>query len=392
MEPVLLSLHAPVHELDLVGRHVIREGLGARMKAWRQETGARELVYLATCQRVMWMLWEGDAGRMKGLDTALRYEGEAAWEHLLGLSAGLESANLGDREIPDQMKEALAQAKEIGTAGEESQAALEDVIREGQRLRARLGLADGTVSVATAALRHLSEALAPGASVVVVGVGPMSQYLAERLPERGFRVSLANRTQAKAEELAAPLGLPTVPLAQVQRDPAGFDALVTATGAPQPLFTLEAWGSLPKRSSLRILDLALPADSEPGLEQLPWVHRVDLGVFLAETASARAQRAEAALQAEPILAGAAARLRRRAEMRAKKRELRDAQDRLNGAWDALEREALGGTLSNLSEEQKAFIRALMQRGRTLAHRALIQGGRPEEHLANVAEILQLGAS
>lgn len=392
MEPVLLSFHAPVHELDLVGRQVVREGLAARMREWQRSSGAGEMVYLATCQRVMWMFWGGDPGRLKGLESAVRFEGDAAWEHLLALSAGLESANLGDREIPDQMKEALAQAREIGAAGEEAHASLEDAIREGQRLRARLGMADGSISVATAALRHLTEALPEGASIVVVGVGPMSQYLAARLPERGFRVALSNRTLSKAESLAEELGIErVVPLAQLQRNPEGFDALVTATASPAPLFTLDAWGGLPKRPALRILDLALPVDSEPALEQLPWVHRLDLGVFLAETASARAHRAEAALKAEPILAGAAARLRRRSEMRAKKRELRDAQDRLNDAWNSLEGEALGG-LSNLSDEQKAFIRDLLQRGRTLAHRALIQGGHPEEHLANVAEILQLGAS
>lgn len=392
MEPVLLSFHAPVHELDLVGRQVVREGLAARMREWQRGSGAEELVYLATCQRVMWMFWGGDPKLLKPLEAAVRYEGDAALEHLLALSAGLESANLGDREIPDQMRDALSQAREIGSAGEEAQSALEDVIREGQRLRARLGMADGSISVATAALRHLTDALPEGASIVVVGVGPMSQYLAARLPERGFQVTLANRTMSKAHELADELGLQQViPLSQLQRNPDGFDALVTATASPTPLFTLEAWGGLPKRAPLRILDLALPVDSEPALEQLPWVHRLDLGVFLAETATARAQRAEAALKAEPILAGAAARLKRRAEMRMKKRELRDAQDRLNGAWDRLEHEALGG-LSELSDEQKAFIRDLLQRGRTLAHRALVQGGKPEEHLANVAEILQLGAS
>lgn len=392
MEPVLLSFHAPVHELDLVGRQVVREGLAARMREWQRGAGARELVYLATCQRVLWIFWGGEPHRLKNFDSAIRFEGEAAWEHLLALSAGLESANLGDREIPDQMRDALAQAREMGTAGEEAHAALEDAIREGQRLRARLGMADGSISVATAALRHLTEALPKGASIVVVGVGPMSQYLAMRLPERGFRVSLANRTLSKATAMADEMGIEqVVPLGQIQRNPQGFDALVTATASPTPLFTLDAWGGLPKRPPLRILDLALPVDSEPALEQLPWVHRLDLSVFLAETASARAQRAEASLKAEPILAGAAARLRRRATMRAKKRELRHAQDRLNEAWNGLEREALGG-LSNLTEEQKAFIRDLLQRGRTLAHRALVQGGSPEEHLANVAEILQLGAS
>ena len=259
MEPVLFSFHAPVHELDLVGRQVVREGLAARMREWRQGAGASELVYLATCQRVMWMFWGGDPGRLKSLESAVRFEGDAARGHLLALSAGLESANLGDREIPDQMRDALAQAREVGTAGEEAHASLEDAIREGQRLRARLGMADGSISVATAALRHLTDALPEGASIAVVGVGPMSHYLAARLPERGFRVTLSNRTLPKAEELAAELGISQViSLSHLQRNPDGFDALVTATASPVPLFTLEAWGGLSKRAPLRILDLAHP--------------------------------------------------------------------------------------------------------------------------------------
>ncbi|NTW86986.1 MAG: hypothetical protein HGB30_12575, partial [Holophagaceae bacterium] len=298
MEPVLISFHAPVHDLDQVAHHVVREGLSTHLHAWQQQAGARELVYLATCQRVLWMVWGGEA---EGIDPGpgfRRYEGEEAWTHLLAMSAGLESANLGDREIPGQLKDALVAAREVGVAGEEAQTAVEDVIREGQRLRARLGLADGNVSVATVALKHLTEGLEPGSSVALVGVGPMTQYLAERLPERGFKVVVANRTRSKAHDLADPLGLATVDLLQLQHDPEGFDALVTATAAPEPLFTLDAWQSL-KRPALRILDLALPPDSEPGLELLPWIHRVDLNAFLAQTATARGQRAEAALKAEP---------------------------------------------------------------------------------------------
>ena len=196
MEPVLISFHAPVHDLDLVAQHVVREGLPAHLRDWQRRSGARELVYLATCQRVLWLVWGGEAGAIDPGPGVRRYEGEEAWAHLLAMAAGLESANLGDREIPGQLKEALVQARQVGVAGDEAQNAIEDVIREGQRLRARLGLADGNVSVATVALKHLTEGLPHGSSVVLVGVGPMTQYLAERLPERGFRVALANRTRA----------------------------------------------------------------------------------------------------------------------------------------------------------------------------------------------------
>ncbi len=373
MEPVLISFHAPVHDLDQVAHHVVREGLSAHLREWQQQAGARELVYLATCQRVLWMVWGGEAGSLDPGPGYRRYEGEEAWTHLLAMSAGLESANLGDREIPGQLKDALVAAREVGVAGEEAQTAVEDVIREGQRLRARLGLADGNVSVATVALKHLTEGLEPGSSVALVGVGPMTQYLAERLPERGFRVVVANRTRRKAHDLADPLGLATVDLPQLQHDPEGFDAIVTATAAPEPLFTWDAWQAL-KRSTLRILDLALPPDSEPGLELLPWIHRVDLNAFLAQTATARGQRAEAALKAEPYLVGAARRLRHRAEARARKRHLLSAQERLDSAWGALEEEVqvLEETMACMDEAQREALKEILSRGRTLAFRALIQ--------------------
>jgi len=373
MEPVLISFHAPVHDLDLVAQHVVRDGLPTHLRDWQKRAGARELVYLATCQRVLWMVWGGEADGIDPGPGFRRYEGEEAWIHLLAMSAGLESANLGDREIPGQLKDALVQARQVGVAGDEAQTAVEDIIREGQRLRARLGLADGNVSVATVALKHLTEGLPRDASVALVGVGPMTQYLAERLPERGFRVAVANRTRSKAHDLADPLGLPIVELAQLQHDPAGFDAIVTATAAPEPLFTLDAWQSL-RRPILRILDLALPPDSEPGLEQLPWVHRIDLNAFLAQTTTARAQRAEAALKAEPYLVGAAGRLRHRAVARARKRHLVTAQERLDAAWGALEEEAkaLEDSMAGLDEAQREALKEILSRGRTLAFRALIQ--------------------
>lgn len=377
MEPVLLSFHAPVHDLDLVADHVVREGLEARLKGWRAASGARELVYLSTCQRVLWMVWEGSPEALDSGDGCRRYEGEAAWSHLLAMATGLESANLGDREIPGQLKDALGAALAAGVAGAEAQAAVEDIIREGQRLRVQLGLADGNVSVATVALRHLAEGLEPGARVALVGVGPMTQYLAERLPERGFQVAVANRTRARAAELAGPLGLAVVDLAALQADPAGFDAIVTATAAPEPLFTLDAWQGL-RRPLVRILDLALPPDSEPGLELLPWVHRVDLNAFLAQTATARGQRAEAALKAEPHLAGAAARLRQRAADRARKRRMAAAQQRLDEAWGALEAEAGAAeeALATLDPAQREALKEILARGRTLAFRALVQTQAP----------------
>jgi glutamyl-tRNA reductase len=367
MDPVLYTYHIPRHDPEVVARNVVRQHLADHLLLWRRISDACELVFMATCQRVIWMFWGGD-GTTLGFGPDIDcFQGDAAWRHLLEVATGLNSANLGDREVVGQMRQALATAKEVRTAGSEAQAALEDILREAQRLRTRIGLDDGSASVATAALRHLETTLAPGSKVALVGVGPMSRYLAQRLPERGFQITMSNRTLAKAEAF----GLPMVPLAQLQMDPQGFDAIVSATASNDPLFTVGNWGRL-KRPPLKLIDLALPYDSEPELDQVPWITRVDLSFFLAETENTKLKRHEAAALAEPFLVGAVERLRKRADARIQKFAMRTAQERLTDAWEAMEAEALaeGSVLADLDPVQLEALESLLKRGRTLAFRAL----------------------
>jgi glutamyl-tRNA reductase len=367
MDPVLYTYHIPRHDPEVVARNVVRQHLADHLLLWRRISDACELVFLATCQRVIWMFWGGD-GTTLGFGPDIEcFQGEAAWRHLLEVATGLNSANLGDREIVGQMRMALATAKETRTAGPEAQAALEDILREAQRLRTRIGLDDGSASVATAALRHLETSLAPGARVALVGVGPMSRYLAQRLPERGFQITMSNRTLSKAEAF----GLPMVPLAQLQMDPQGFDAIVSATASNEPLFTVDNWRRL-DRPPLKLVDLALPYDSEPELDAVPWISRVDLSFFLAETDNTKLKRSDAAAQAAPYIVGAVERLRKRADTRIQKFAMRTAQERLTDAWEAMETEALAedGALGDLDPAQREALESLLKRGRTLAFRAL----------------------
>ncbi|MFZ9361893.1 MAG: hypothetical protein ACO25G_05030, partial [Holophagaceae bacterium] len=238
--------------------------------------------------------------------------------------------------------------------------------------------------------RHLENALSLDSSILVVGFGPMSQYIARRLHKKGYRVTLSNRTESKIGRLGNELGVSTIPLEQVQQDPQGFDALITATGSVAPIFTFTQWKRISKRKPLRIIDLALPADTEPALQQLPWINRVDLGVFLMETDINRQRRIEISSQAEPFILGASQRLRKRSQDRAKRRSMISARETLSASWDALEDEVKN--MKTFTPDQYAAVQELLIRGRTLSHRALVQGLEPDTHLKNVAEILKLDIS
>ena len=389
MDPIVLSYQTPDHDLDVVARHIYREGLAQRMVHWKNISLADEMIYLATCQRATWIFWGGKPEMLNFTDAHIK-RGPHAWTHLLSLATGLESANVGDREITEQLNDALKISKEMGMSGEESSAVVADVICESGRFRAELGLADGTASIATAALRHLMSALSVHSSILIIGFGPMSQYIARRLHEKGYRVTLSNRTESKVGKLANELGVPTIPLEVVQQDPQNFDALITSTGSVTPIFTYNQWKRVSQRKPLRILDLALPADSEPALQQLPWINRVDLSVFLVETDINRQRRIEVSSQAEPFIVGASQRLRKRSQDRTKKRSMLSARETLSASWDALEEEVKN--MKALTPDQYAAVQELLIRGRTLSYRALVQGLEPDTHLKNVAEILRLDIS
>ena len=121
-----------------------------------------------------------------------------------------------------------------------------------------------------------------------------------------------------------------------------------------------------------ILDLALPPDTDPGLEQLPWVKRLNLGNCLEETEQAMLNRKEAARRADPFLADGVERLRGRSRKRAAKRRRAMVHERLNIAWEALSSESAEGPLADLDKEQREALLAILHRGRTLAFRALAQ--------------------
>lgn len=369
MTPFLVTLALPTHNLEAIGRYVVRNDLASRLMRWKTETGAHELFYMATCQRALWVLWGGEPERMR-IDSPMCLEGPEAWKHLVSVAAGLSSCNPGDPEIPGQMHRALEESLAAGSAKEECQAAFEEVLREGLRLRNRLGLDQGSTSVASIALKLLERRLPLGSEVALVGVGDMTRYLAERLSARGFRMRIVNRTLEQAKRLADPLGIPVEPLDAFRRDPGPVQALVTATGAPEPLFTFLGWKEVRRVERLLLIDLALPSDAAPDLDGLGWVERVPLEACLEEAARNRARRAALAESAEPLLAEAVARLVSRARHREARRARARVDQEVHAAWERVLEEAESGPLEGLSEAQRLALFQLLHKGKSLTFQAM----------------------
>ena len=273
-----------------------------RLEAHRRlaESGCAEAVIVTTCNRTEFYVVHHDTAladacvrdavrQLRGADLlapgALRYAAAdtEAGRHLFRVASGLDSMVLGDAQILGQIKEAVAVAREAGTAGPLLDRLFDRALRVGKRARAETSVSGGIVSVASAAVELLRGELTSlgGRRVLVVGAGETARLVARQLAQaRPAGIVIANRTLKAAEELAASIGGEAQDLSRIAETLASVDAVVSATRAPR--FVVSAADvaiAMRRRTSqaLVLVDLAVPRDIDPAAARVPGValHAID---------------------------------------------------------------------------------------------------------------------
>ena len=286
----------------------------------REALGASELLYLATCNRVeIVFARDRSAGRMPLAEMRRRvfsqlsgrqpelteaessfqaWLGEAALERLLMVAGGLDSAQLGEREIRGQLRQSLEQAQEAATAGPILEWAIARSMQLARQIERSTRLAGGRTSMpglgAEQVLRHVQK---QAGTVALVGVSAMTERCGEVLRSRGVPLLVVNRSEERGQAMAQRLGADFMALETFQHDPAAVAALVTATGAEQPIFdagALERLVEAAGRAPL-IVDFGVPPDVDPEAAERLAADRFDMqAISSLADASRRRRRAELA--------------------------------------------------------------------------------------------------
>jgi glutamyl-tRNA reductase len=231
----------------------------------------------------------------------------AAAAHLLAVTAGLDSAVLGESEIQGQVKVAWERARDEGTAGPALNLLLRHALEAGKRARTETGIARNIASVSQAAVAMTGQRLGgvAGRTVVVLGAGEMGEGMAVALAGAGAGdVLVANRTQARAAELAARVGGRAVPLVELPERLAEVDVLLTSTGSRAPMIEradLEPVMAGRADRPLLIVDIAVPRDVDPAVAQVPGVTLLDMDDLRGFAAAGVAERRREVAAVEAIL-------------------------------------------------------------------------------------------
>jgi glutamyl-tRNA reductase len=213
--------------------------------AWQSTDG----VLLETCHRVERYSTRGGAADAAGVRVL---SGSDAVRHAIEVAVGLDSVVLAEDQVLSQLRGAVASSHERGPVDPRISHLMDLALRTGRRARSwlparRPTLADLAFERSTTTLE--------GQRVLVVGAGRMGELAARAAAARGARVAVASRTPARANALAARLGVEASALDPLARI-ADYAVIVVALAGPWAITDVTA--AALAMAGTAVIDLSSP--------------------------------------------------------------------------------------------------------------------------------------
>jgi glutamyl-tRNA reductase len=252
--------------------------------------GIDELFILSTCNRteiygiaseatqlidLLCAHTEGDIETFRS--RAYIKNGTPAIEHLFNVSAGLDSQILGDYEIIGQIKQAVKFSKEHSRISAFMERLVNSILQSSKTIKNQTELSGGTVSVSFSAVQFIKEHVKDLAnkSILLSGIGKIGRNtcknLVDYLPVNN--ITLINRTDEKAAQLAQELGLKSAPYSRLTEEVKKADIIIVATNAQSPTILAK---DLKGQNNKVLIDLSIPYNVEPEANELPGVTLVNV--------------------------------------------------------------------------------------------------------------------
>ncbi len=305
--------------------------------------------------------------------------------HLFRVAGGLDSMVLGEAQILGQLKQAYRAAVEARSTGPVLNRLFQHAFRTAKRIHSETGLGAATVSVARVGVqlaREIFESFA-GKRVLLLGAGEMAESALRGLCEAGATdPCVVNRTLATAVELAGRFGGTARPLDALGEELELADVAITSVQVDRPIVgrpELERALAQRRGRPLLLIDLGIPRNVDPAVQELENVYVYDLDDLEATAERGRASREAAADQASAIARTEADRFLRWVEVLPHAPTIRELYARM----DALALEEVRRTVSRLGAPSEGMQPEFERLARAIVAKLM---HRPLEELRHEASI------
>jgi len=289
----------------------------------REEHMSEETVLLSTCNRVeMYCVpgekgsperlarWLADLGGLKArsADAHMYQLAERdALHHIFRVASSLDSMVLGEPQILGQVKLAYRIAQEERSAGPIMHRVMGHALNVAKRVRTDTAIGREAVSVGRAGVELARQVLGSleGRSALLVGAGAHGKVVARALLDYGLtELVVANRTFERAADLAERYGGSAIHMGEIGRYFSRVDIVLCSTAAGKVLIAKDdLTPALKKRRyrSMVFIDLAVPRNVDPGINDLTGVYRFDIDDLAQIAGQGKERRLVAAEEAERIV-------------------------------------------------------------------------------------------
>ena len=195
------------------------------------------------------------------------------FKRLAMITAGALSPTIGEPQIAGQVRKAYLEARHAGTLDHVLDRLFTSVLRCARKIRTETGIQQGHTSIPAYTAALVRERVPDtNASVLIVGTGEMAEGVSYYLMKSGYRhLTVASRDAVRAKNFIEKLGCghPLVwDFDAVPEYLGTYDVIISATAAPYYLWTREAVEHAENFRTSLIIDLAVPRDVEPSVEEL----------------------------------------------------------------------------------------------------------------------------
>jgi glutamyl-tRNA reductase len=277
-------------DANLRGQYAINADQYNQLILLAPEMGVTEFFILSTCNRTEIYGFAENVSNLANLlcsqtkgsldrfnEMAYSNNGNQAIEHLFNVAAGLDSQILGDYEIVGQIKQAVKFSKEHNFIGAYLERLVNGVLQCSKSIRTSTALSGGTVSVSFAAVQYIKEKMDAIADkkILLLGTGKIGRNTCKNLVDylATKNITLINRTEGKAAELATELGLQYASMGELPKYIHESDIILVATNAVEPVIVAS---HLINSGQKLIIDLSIPYNVEKSAQELPTITLVNV--------------------------------------------------------------------------------------------------------------------
>ncbi|OOV16800.1 glutamyl-tRNA reductase [Flavobacterium sp. LM4] len=277
--------------------------------------GIESLIVTSTCNRteiygfanhpyeLIKLLCDNSNGSVEEFrEVAYIYKNQEAVNHMFRVGTGLDSQILGDFEIISQIKIAFNLSKSEGLINTFIDRLVNSVIQASKKVKTDTEISSGATSVSFASVQYIIKNVEEigNKNILLFGTGKIGRNTCENLVKhtKNGHITLINRTKNKAEILAGKLNVIVKDYANLQEELQQADVLVVATGAKNPTIDKTL---LNLKKPLLILDLSIPRNVNPDVEQIPGVTLIHLDYLSQMTDDTLERRKQHIPAAEAII-------------------------------------------------------------------------------------------